>query len=227
MLKQGDKVGYLTLLEDQTSCRVRCLCNCGKEYVARADKLRTRDNPSCGCMRAPDLIGQKFGSLTVVCKDHVGKDRGVIWKCQCDCGETRLYTTRVLKNGKFTMCGRCSSLERHPQGQVPQRSLYNSYKSGANHRKLVFRLSMGVFLHLTSQPCYYCGALPAQIAVNRLDSTDHYTYNGIDRMDSSKGYIEGNIVSCCFQCNYGKRQLSPEEYIEHCQKVVDYRKGSK
>lgn len=39
-------------------------------------------------------------------------------------------------------------------------------------------------------PCFYCG--------KPSDQTKYKEGSGIDRIDNSKGYIEGNCVSCCF-----------------------------
>ena len=38
------------------------------------------------------------------------------------------------------------------------------------------------------------------------------TYNGIDRIDSTKGYFNDNVVSCCKVCNRAKSNLSLEDF---------------
>lgn len=38
--------------------------------------------------------------------------------------------------------------------------------------------------------------------------------NGIDRIDSDLGYVDGNVKSCCFICNRAKGNLS----------IIDFRK---
>ena len=54
-----------------------------------------------------DLIGRKFGMLTV--KKLIGraKDRSFIWLCECQCGKTIEVNTCDLTRGKYTNCG-CS-----------------------------------------------------------------------------------------------------------------------
>ena len=38
-------------------------------------------------MAKREMIGQKFGLLTVLEDSHKrGSNGGIIWKCQCDCG---------------------------------------------------------------------------------------------------------------------------------------------
>jgi hypothetical protein len=66
-------------------------------------------------------------------------------------------------------------------------------------------------------PCAYCGKKPSNIY--RLSyvvggKRQRYTapemeihYSGIDRVDSTKGYIHGNVVPCCGECNAMKSAL--------------------
>lgn len=49
-----------------------------------------------------------------------------------------------------------------------------------------------------NQPCFYCGIIDAE------------KFNGIDRVDSSVGYIFANCVSCCWNCNDLKSNNSLE-----------------
>lgn len=38
-----------------------------------------------------------------------------------------------------------------------------------------------------------------------------YTYNGVDRLDSSMGYTPDNCVPCCWECNNMKGASLTEE----------------
>lgn len=48
-------------------------------------------------------LGKKFGSLTVV--ELVHQNNRWAWRCQCDCGETRLCNPYKLLSGKTKTCG--------------------------------------------------------------------------------------------------------------------------
>lgn len=54
-----------------------------------------------------DLVGQRYGRLTVIAKSgkETGKHRSSRWLCQCDCGEQKTVTTDNLKNGSTNSCG--------------------------------------------------------------------------------------------------------------------------
>lgn len=49
--------------------------------------------------------GQRFGRLTVVSKDHTNSHGEVVWKCQCDCGNTTYTTGHYLTHGHTQSCG--------------------------------------------------------------------------------------------------------------------------
>lgn len=53
-----------------------------------------------------DLVGQKFGRLTVLCNSGLrDKNRNILWECKCDCGKIVLVS-RLTSLGKKS-CG-CS-----------------------------------------------------------------------------------------------------------------------
>jgi hypothetical protein len=56
-----------------------------------------------------DLVGQKFGKLTVIkqYKEYKGKDRHTYWVCKCSCGNEKdvIVSSDKLKNGNTKSCG--------------------------------------------------------------------------------------------------------------------------
>jgi hypothetical protein len=48
-----------------------------------------------------------------------------------------------------------------------------------------------------------------------------YVYNGIDRLDSSKGYVLENCVPCCSEINWAKRVMSFEDFVTLCVEVAE------
>lgn len=51
-----------------------------------------------------DLTGQRFGKLTVI-KEAGREKKGVVWLCQCDCGNTKTVRSDHLRSGDVTSCG--------------------------------------------------------------------------------------------------------------------------
>ncbi len=95
------------------------------------------------------------------------------------------------------------------------KKLLNIYQSAAD-RKLEFNLSFeSVKTLLKFQTCYYTG--------RRFDNDGPYA-RSIDRIDSNKGYIEGNVVSCTVDINGKKSNLSDDEIELLYNKIVLYKK---
>lgn len=63
--------------------------------------------------RIKDLVGQKFGRLTVIELSHQDKNKTAYWECKCDCGNEETKTVRgsQLTGGGTKSCG-CLRKER-------------------------------------------------------------------------------------------------------------------
>ena len=85
------------------------------------------------------------------------------------------------------------------------KKLFSNYKAKAARRGLSWKLEFGEFRELSKQTCAYCGTAP-------LQSYGSYRYNGVDRLDSRRGYIPLNCVSCCKVCNCAKKTLTFAEF---------------
>lgn len=53
-----------------------------------------------------DLVGQRFGWLTVIAFSHRDAKRNAHWHCQCDCGRETVVRGDHLQNGNTRSC-RC------------------------------------------------------------------------------------------------------------------------
>lgn len=90
---------------------------------------------------------------------------------------------------------------------------YKKYQLGAQERNLDFSLTIEDFDRITKMPCYYCGDLPEDKFGNK--------FTGIDRLDSSQGYIIDNVVPCCPICNRMKSNHDITDWLQHLLKIID------
>jgi hypothetical protein len=181
-----------------------------------------------------DLIGQKFGRLIPiekVKKPENTKNTGAFWKCRCDCEENKfvIVSAASLKQGHATSCG-CYQKEVtrnrviQPKGVASFNQLYNRYIGQARERGLLFNITKDEFKYFTKQNCYYCGKEPSQVTFAKNKNTNgEYIYNGLDRINPSIGYIIGNIVSCCGECNKGKSDKSEKEFLEWIERIYNFK----
>ena len=93
-----------------------CQCDCGNLKTVRTDKLRNGEISSCGCLQKEvrgktvliNLVGQKFGHLTVLKRDEnkpSGKNCPAYWICKCDCGNIVSVRSDHLRNFSTSSCG--------------------------------------------------------------------------------------------------------------------------
>lgn len=80
------------------------------------------------------------------------------------------------------------------------RKLYANYRYKCIKRNRDFTLTLKEFTEIIMRRCFYCDDAPNNISQGVL-------YNGIDRIDSSLGYIKNNIVTCCNTCNRIKSDI--------------------
>lgn len=167
-----------------------------------------------------DLTGKKFGKLKVLEFSHsqkMGNYTFRMWKVRCDCGTLKTVKGAHLMSGDTKSCG-CYNKAHLAPGEASMNTLISNYKRHAKNRNLDWGLSKEEVRKVTKLNCYYCGSEPKQEARNkRCNGT--YIYNGIDRVDNSKGYFLDNCVPCCGVCNRLKSDMSYTEFKQHIQKI--------
>jgi hypothetical protein len=177
-----------------------------------------------------NLAGKRFGRLEVI--GEVGRNaKGeILWGANCDCGNTTVIRSVNLKgcassNRKGTYSCGCARWIPHPNRRRPDAGalrLFHSYRCQARRRGIAFELTFEQFKKLTSSPCFYTGRLPSQLAKSQNShGATPYTYNGIDRLDNSKGYILENCVPCCGPVNTMKLSLPFDLFISLCREITE------
>ncbi len=176
-------------------------------------------------MQALNLVGEPFGRLIV--RERVGSKGGKsYWLCDCECGGTVKAIASDLRRKNVTSCG-CYRREfirgnQLAEGESGFNGLYSRYRGRAKKYDIPFNLTKEEFRVFTKERCFYCGVDPSQ-SISSLDTgRSRYIYNGVDRLDSDKGYSVDNCVSACSTCNYMKLDMSVSEFISSCQNILQY-----
>lgn len=229
----GKVFGKLTVIEN-TQKTVKgggyiwlCECACGNQTTASVQRLTNGEKQSCGCesiasqFKSKDLTNQVFGKLTAL-KATGQKAHGYyIWLCQCECGKQVEITSQRLLKGNKQNCG-CSPL---PPGRPARygspilNTLFHGYKNAAKERNIEWELDREDFYKMVLGSCTYCGREPFQVYKLQQAKEKEVIRSGIDRIDSSKGYIQENCVSCCKTCNIAKAGMTQKEFKEWIKRV--------
>lgn len=110
----GMRSGHLVAVEptehkQQGSILWKCQCDCGKETIVPAFKLKGGMVTSCGCSRKEkhtvDLTGKRFGKLVAMRRLSTKRGSSYLWECQCDCGNTTEVPANALRSGNTCSCG--------------------------------------------------------------------------------------------------------------------------
>lgn len=100
-----------------------------------------------------------------------------------------------------------------PDGESGFNLLFSSYKHKALLRGFEFSLTRDEFKELTTKNCAYCQRPPSQ--ERRTHTGVPYLYTGVDRIDSARGYVVGNVAPCCLYCNRSKSDMPLDEWRKH------------
>jgi len=172
-----------------------------------------------------DITGQKFGRLIVIKRVYPNtRHRNTRWLCKCECGTEKTVDKSSLISGKTKSCG-CLRRERggRPKlnyGIANMRRVIEIYKRHAKKRGNEWNLTEEQFRALTQKDCYYCGGKPNNRR-NARGYNGEYIYNGIDRIDNTKGYTIDNVISCCKVCNRAKNNLTLQEFKDWVRKIYN------
>jgi hypothetical protein len=147
------------------------------------------------------------------------------------CGENKsleeFYKDKRGTQGRYTYCKTCGkkidkeyrirnkqriSKKRKEyyyinKEKYPEKYKFKCYKYWAKQRNKEFELIFEEFSEIINKNCIYCGQEPL---------------NGIDRFDSSIGYIKENCVPCCTKCNNAKHDMTIEEFKTHIAKIYSF-----
>jgi len=171
------------------------------------------------------ILQQRFGFL--VATEYCGKDKNswFLWKCRCDCGGSiKVATTNLLK-GAVKCCG-CGLTKRGKYIGYVSGRMWCQIKRCAMVRELKFDITQDYINQLFIQQNFRCALTGEEICLP--ENTKQWRegrYNAsLDRIDSSIGYVVGNVQWVTKKANLMKMQLSQDEFVSICHKVSNYSK---
>lgn len=187
-----------------------------------------------------DRTGDRHGRLMVL--SHAGKDHRNkhLWLCLCDCGNKKVVVSDNLSSGKSNSCGclKAEVLARkgNQYGVYKDREKallkvqYSHLKRRNKKKGFCDVISFELFSTLSKKACKYCGLEYSKEIEDRLNESkkqkrlsDHVLQcNGIDRVDSSKGYTDKNSVACCKYCNTAKNTMTEDDFYKWVKRVYEF-----
>lgn len=203
-----------------------------KLQISESTVNRVLTNEGCrGKRKHPTLVGKKFGNLTVVKYIEKGryKEGGIyhIYECKCVCGNIVYVRSNNLKRGHTKNCKSCKAQNLHLQfkiGKIPS-WIKNGIKNRCKKRGLEVNVTDEYLWELyikQDKKCVYTG-LTLCLSNDRVFKKINNTAS-VDRIDSNKGYIIGNVQWVHKKINNMKNNMSDKEFISWCRLVVQHQK---
>lgn len=197
--------------------------NCNYATVFKYKKqfnIKNRGRSKLKGINKIGLIGRKFGCVRVIKFSKSSNDGARVWECKCDCGETRYITTEHLKN-EYSKCW-CSGIKNRIDGFGKIPSWYVSKVARSCKRRskdISFNVDVKYLDLIFTGKCAFSGV---EICFNK--QSDYTTTASLDRIDSDKGYIEGNVQWVHKDVNIMKQEMKDDEFINWCDKISKFRK---
>jgi hypothetical protein len=171
-------------------------------------------------------VGRSFGALRIVEVGHTTKRGLGLVKARCKCGKSGSFTFMLEGTSKSDTCMchvfhyNLTPLNEYDKAYL---TIMRSYKLRAESRGFTFGYTMHGFKLMTQRNCEYCGLPPSNL---KTYCNTTIKYNGIDRVDNTKGYEFRNCVTSCFTCNRAKGGLTHTQFIDHI-RLINSRLQSK
>lgn len=179
------KLARRALLNNNGEC-LSCSINSSETHISKINKLNKK--PKEYHLNKKRLYNKNIDKLKI--KQYKMTYRSIEKNIEHELEYSKQYR---IKNKEILK-------EKSKEYNKTQMGRLRSYKNGAKQRNISFNLTEDEFFSFWQKPCYYCNSEIETI--------------GIDRKDSSIGYIFNNCVPCCIICNMMKKTYKEEEWLE-------------
>lgn len=205
---------------------IECEC-CGEQrsvnyYNFKNEATKTKPCKCYGIL-IKNTVGNTYGIVKVLEFDRKSESNSkpgqydLYFKTQCTlCKKFSTRKYNPTQWNKTTKCQVCNSTFE----ESSYNDLLRVYKKGASERNYEWKLSDDEFLTLVNQNCHYCGSSPVER--DHDSSKNKRKVMGIDRVDSTIGYVFENCRPCCTACNYMKWNYSEEFFINHIKLIYNH-----
>lgn len=169
-------------------------------------------------------IGQIINVFRVLEDSGKRHSGSIVWLVECIyCGNKRKLDKYHMERNKSCGCQKNGIIKRanYKGYQLISGSYWNSIKKNASSRGLELSITKEYIWELYLKQSKRCALSGADIHFPE-QFVHHDGTASLDRIDSSVGYIEGNVQWLHKDVNFMKQQFSEERFIEWCKKISIY-----
>ena len=228
----GEKFGYWEVIDNTPVVKsghtyVLVRCKCGKEELKNLCDLKHGRSTGCRSCKARERskkisIGDTYKSWTVIEGPISNKYQNLMWKARCKCGTERWFSPSELTDpNSCFMCQKCAQKERGEREKIKNGKIgdldankFGRIRKSAKARHISFSVTIEYLWNLFQEQNQIC-AITGDYIPNIKEAS-------LDRIDSSKGYVEGNVQWVTQQANLSKHVMTMEQLYEFCRKVLKH-----
>lgn len=187
-----------------------------------------------------NLTGQRFNHLVVEGMAKTEKSKDGSWRaiCKCDCGNsTDLLPNYLLRNLCKTCGHKDCPFHRQDYNNAGKDNInfsgyegihgskWSGIRCAAKRRNMAFEINIIDAWNLFEKQNRTCALTGLSIGFGKTYADGNTA--SLDRIDSKKGYVEGNIQWVHKDVNKMKMDLSKERFLELCKMVTIHEKLKK
>lgn len=174
----------------------------------------------------------KHNQLTVL--QEVTHNQRRMYEVRCDCGRVEVKRKDHVLSGRAKSCKSCASkatASRHPPPVVQKGcgdlsgTHYNAIKNGAKRRGIQFSVTKEYLWNLYQEQNGMCALSGVEITLSRKLKRNNVDWDvvtaSVDRINNTKGYVEGNLWWVHKDVNRLKNNYSVSELLAWCSLVVN------
>lgn len=246
-LEIGGKINNWTVIskpfyeDDKEYYKIQCICN---KIEKRSRRSLERPNFSKACRRCSQLerrkndrtykIGMKIMNLEILNISSKNSKHNTLYKVKCNCGHTYWTGHPTLSrkaSGKgLPYCNNCFNYsDKAPKKNTMlskdiSMTIYKRLEREAKRKGIIFNISVKYLQELYDLQNHKCRYSGIELNITESISTkENRKLNtaSLDRIDSSKGYIEGNVQWIHKDINYMKFNFSEEKFLNLCKMITN------
>lgn len=186
-------------------------------------KIPRRDNTKPGNKK--DMKDVKVGNLTVIEQAPIQPGRQASWVVEC-----RVCKVRFNVQGwkiRHRQIGGCKQCGKHPNfrgcGDI-YRNYWTKLQKNAKDRRLDFTITIEEGWEIFLAQGGKCALSGVEIVFERSKGAAAEKTASLDRIDSTKGYVPGNVQWVHKTVNKLKGNFVESDLIRLCKLIAEYRK---
>ena len=172
--------------------------------------------------RTVDVSNKSFNRLKAIKRVYLADKRRAYWLFKCKCGKNKILQLTNVKSGHTKSCGcfnhKKGNLSHHWSGYKDiSGDFFGHIKKGAESRNIQFTITIKDLWKLFIKQDKKCSLSGVDLYFPKQGKANRASGNiSLDRINSKKGYIKGNIQWVHKTINKIKQTLSNKEFIQWC-----------